>query len=496
MHVLISKNVLSNDQGVIITVIGLLICTIGLIPIVLAINIKKIYRESKLSRGLFFYMIFITVWQIDIGVLYFNEVWSEKTVLFLFKLFRIGPTFAVVMIFYIAYLILEGEPTTQGNHKWLNRNIKKLFNKKILNLLITLSSIIYLINWTDLGISGLELRTGSYSSISFYFPAYGPFHLIYILYEASFIFILISVYLLSKTIVNTFMMNFVNIFSIYSLLLFFTGFLNFSPETGAVSSSIAVIIFCTLIMFEFVKLNNNMKLDYYQLMQRQMKLDYTGSLAASLIHEVKNTNQIIKGFSKMLDKSDYMTERDRGSVDMILRSSEHLGKLADNYKEYMKTSKIELKIDDVESVINNAIDFSQEILNENQVKIEFTNHYKPLKAFINKTYLEQVFINLIKNSVEAIPANRESRKISIKTEIVDNNIVIHFSDTGKGIHIENWKSVFDPFMSFKDKGMGLGLPFVKKMIIEHLGNVYIVESSPEGTRFLIEIPQNGILNMQ
>jgi nitrogen fixation/metabolism regulation signal transduction histidine kinase len=269
--------------------------------------------------------------------------------------------------------------------------------------------------------------------------------------------------------------------------------LNFSESAGSIFSSIGVVIFSTVIIFEFAKMNSNIQLSYYQLQERQKKLDFTGNLAGSLIHEVKNTNQIIVGFSKMLNTSETLTIKDKSALEMIKKASEHLGDLASNYKEYMKSSKMVFEMEDLEFIIKESIDFSKEIVNEHEVDIEFINHYKPLKAYVNKTYLQQVFINLIKNSAEAIPENREKRKITIETEVQNNSIMIHFMDTGKGIPMENWESVFDPFISFKERGMGLGLPFVKKIIIEHLGNISIVQSTPEGTHFQIEIPQNGVI---
>ena len=172
----------------------------------------------------------------------------------------------------------------------------------------------------------------------------------------------------------------------------------------------------------------------------------------------------------MLNKSESLTKNDKSALEMITKASEHLGELASNYKEYMKSSKMTFKIEDFEAIINESIGLSKEIVKEHEIEMEFINNYKPLKAYVNKTYLQQVFINLIKNSSEAIPKTRENKKITIKTEISNNSTVIHFMDTGKGIPHENWESVFDPFISFKERGMGLGLPFVKKVISEHLGN--------------------------
>ncbi|MBS4210157.1 HAMP domain-containing histidine kinase [Bacillus sp. FJAT-50079] len=472
---------------------GLLICAIGLIPIVLALTMHNFYKESKLSVGLVIYMLLITLWQFDVGILYFEGLLKEEIILILFKLFRMGPTFSIPVVFYVAYSIIKLQPTMLKGNKWLSKILMILFNNITLYVLIIWSAIVYIINWTPLGIKAIHL-TKTYSSLDYFFPEYGSLTWIYIIHVGSFILFQSLVFIISKTIMNVNIRYFLRNFSIYSILLFVSGFLNFSSETGGISSSIGVVTFSTLIVREFIKLNENIKLDYYQLMERQRKLDYLGNLSGSLIHEVKNTNQIISGFSKLLTKSETLSDKDKSLLDMVNRSSIHLEDLVNNYVKYMNSSKVTLKIEDLESVIQESIDFTQEMLRKNNVEITFVNNFKSLKAYVNKTNLEQAFINLINNSIEAIPNNKENKNITIKTEVNEGTILIHFIDTGKGIPQENWDSVFDPFMSFKEKGMGLGLPFVKKIFIEHLGNISIVESSSEGTHFQIEIPQNGILD--
>jgi signal transduction histidine kinase len=471
-------------------IIGLLVCSIGLIPLVLAFSVNRIYKDSNLSIGLLIYMILISIWQGDIGILYFKNLLNEQNVLWLFRLLRIAPTFAIPAVFYIAYVIIENSSTTFKNRNILNKILKFVFTKKILFLLVGWSSFIYIINWTGLGIKGLKIENAS--SMSFYFPEYGIFSWLYTIHMSSFILFLLFVLIISREILYTSMKLFLRAFSLYSILLFITGFLNFSPATGLVMSSIGVIIFSTMIMLEFVKLNRITSLNYYQLLERQKKLDYTGNLAGSLIHEVKNTNLIIKGFSNILTKSGSLNDTEKGSLEMILKATEQLESLSNNYREYMKNSTMDFKVEDLEQIIDQSIKFSKAILKEKDIDIEFTNNYNPLKAFVNKTYFHQVFINLIKNSSEAMPAETKIRKITIKTELEEDQVIIHFCDTGKGIPPENWESIFDPFISFKSKGMGLGLPFVKKIIFEHLGNIRIIDSTPSGTHFQITIPQYGI----
>lgn len=470
-------------------IIGLLVCTIGVIPIFLALSVNRLYKGSNLSKPLLIYMILISIWQADIGILYFRDVFNDQVILWLFRLFRLSSTFSVPVVFYIAYVIIQNYSTTFKNENILNNILNFVFTKKMLIILIVWSSVIYIVNWTKLGIEGLKVAKIHNSSIKLFFPEYGPLTWLYIFHMGSLLLFLFFVFLISRKILNTNMKKFLGTISIYSFLLFITGFINFSPGTGAIASSIGVIIFSVMIVLEFMKLNTTMTLHYYQLMERQKKLDYTGNLTGSLIHEVKNTNQIIKGFSQILQNSTSMAENEKEFLEMILKATDQIEDLATNYREYIGNSKMEFIVADLHKIIDQSINFSKEMIKEKHVEIEFTNHYRNLKALVNKTYLQQVFINLIKNSLEAIPTKRENRKITIHIELFENNIAINFLDTGRGIPPENWESIFDPFISFNNKGMGLGLPFVKKIIFEHRGDIQIINSTPAGTHFQIRIPQ-------
>lgn len=474
-------------------IVGLLISAIGIIPIVLAFCVNRLYKDSNLSLGLLFFMLLVFIWQESVSILYYKDILNEHEALIFFRVFRLAPTFQIPVVFYIAYIIIKVNSTTFKNDSLLHQLINFIFTKKMLIILTFWSFAIYLITFTKYGIKGLKVEQASFSPIEFYFPEYGALSWLYSVHMVSLIIFLVFLLYISTKIYNKNIRSFLKGFTIYSLLLFLLGTLNFNPETGMIAGSFGVIIFSVMVLFEFIKLDIFMKINYFQLFERQKKLDFVGSQVGSLIHEVKNINIIVKGFSKMLHKdSSNLNERQRSSIDMILQATEQVEDLANNYKEYMKNSKMDFKMEDIGEIIKQSIDFSRESLNEKQVAIEFNNKYNPLKAFVNKTYLQQVFINLIKNSTEAISKDKEDRKITIKTELIDDMITIHFYDTGKGIPLENWESIFDPFISFKDKGMGLGLAFVKKILFEHRGDIVVADSTPAGTHFKITIPQFGI----
>lgn len=474
-------------------IIGLLISTIGLLPLVLGFVIRSVFKELRLSNVLFLFMVAISIWQLDVGVLYLGKLFPPDVVLFLFKLFRMGPTFAMLILFYLTYRIVKDQPSTLTEYSILTKSIHNFFNKRNIIIFAIWSIFVYIINWTNLGVSGVAIRKEKFTE-EHYFPIYGHYSWIYLLHMSSFILFLFFTILVSKRLANTYFQKFLITVYIDILGLLIIGFVNFSDSTGLVASSFGVIAFSAIIVQEFIKLNVNMKANYYQILERQKKLDYTGNLAGSLIHEVKNTNQIIVGFSNILSKSEELTEKERSLLEMIQKSSEHLSELTDNYKKYIKSSNLTFKTENLQGIIQDAIDFSMEMSKEKQVSIQFKNDYDILNAYMNKANIKQVFINLIKNSIEAMDESKEDKTISIQTEMIHETIIIHFIDNGKGIPKSNWESVFDPFISFKSRGMGLGLPFVKKILIEHFGDIQIQDSSEKGTHFRIEIPQNGILN--
>ncbi|WP_058305988.1 ATP-binding protein [Gracilibacillus massiliensis] len=108
---------------------------------------------------------------------------------------------------------------------------------------------------------------------------------------------------------------------------------------------------------------------------------------------------------------------------------------------------------------------------------------------MNEAYIKQVFVNLIKNSIESFESQNTSNKIEIVTDIKWDHIIIEISDTGEGIQQENFELIFDPLISSKEEGMGVGLPFVRKIIFEHRGEIKVKESSASGTTFKITLPQ-------
>lgn|GEM_PF-1253049 len=467
---------------------SLLIFTIGLLPLVLAMNVTRIYKGSQLGIALLLFMCSITLWQMDIGVLYLKGILPEEWILSLFRFFRVGTTGVVPVIFYLIYLLLNKHTPNIKNKTGYNF-FQSFFNLKVFWVLVVWSSGVYVINWTKWGIEGLRVVQTADSNTSLYFPVYGDYHFLYLVHTGTVLLLLIIVVIICRGIQNASLKSFLQTFSYCSIFLLLTGFLNFLPGTGSVISSIGVIIFSSSIIFSFVKMNNLVTINYNLLKERQKKLDYLGNISTSLIHEVKNNIQIIKGYSKLVAETTDLPKQSESHVSMIQLGTTQLEQLTHHYSEYIKKKAVEFKDADLNQIIQDAIDLTTEFRKEKNIEICFEQKYKPLKAFASPAYLKQVFINLIKNSCESMDHVKAKRNIAIKTDIMGDKIIIDVTDSGKGIVKDQWESIFDPFISTKESGMGIGLPFVRKIIFEHRGEINVLESSKNGTTFRIVLPQ-------
>lgn len=469
--------------------ISFLIFIIGIIPIMLGYSLFQLYKGAKMTLPIFIYMVLISFWQIDVGVLYLKDIASEQTVLFLFKLFRGATIYAVPAMFYVIYAIIHKQEATLKENNAVNKIILNIFTKQGLIGLLIWSSIVYLISWTSYGVQGLEVKSISHSPFDFYFPVYGSLSYIYKIHISSLALLLFFVYIVSKRIHNFHLRQFSSSLSTCSIFVFVPGILNFLPQTGILISSAGVVVFSTLIMLAFVKMHHYKAVQLHQSIERQKKMDYTGNLAAGLIHEVKNCTTIIKGYTQLLQSAEQETKHNSSYLTFIQLAANQLEEISTNYKEYIKHHKIQFEMQNLNDIIENSIQLSQEIAHQHEAVIEFSKKYHQLRAYVNKPYLSQVLINLIKNALESIPDDRMNKKIRIETNITNELIHIDVHDTGNGIPLNEWENIFDPFISSKKDGMGIGLPFCKKIIFEHRGDLKIVHSDENGTIFRITLPQ-------
>ena len=210
------------------------------------------------------------------------------------------------------------------------------------------------------------------------------------------------------------------------------------------------------------------------------KLSVIGELAASVAHEVRNPLTSLKGFAQLLKDRDseyesyytiMLNELDR--INLIV--SELLVIAKPQTTPFQKHQIVQL-INDVKALLDTEAHF-----NETEISIDAKGTFPPLLCEANQ--LKQVFINMIKNALEA-----NSRHVWITLEQINQHIVITIKDDGCGIEKERLKHLGEPFYSSKERGTGLGLTVSYRIIEAHKGKVVVESKVSQGTKIQIELP--------
>jgi PAS domain S-box-containing protein len=243
------------------------------------------------------------------------------------------------------------------------------------------------------------------------------------------------------------------------------------------------------------------KLLQEQLM-RSERLAATGQLAASVAHEINSPLQAIvlqldiienkyKGDEKILDNNEF---------NLMTGAVGNIRDTVQNLLDLNRSGLEEKQPANVNEIIEKTFKLSRSHLMKNKVKVnlELTSNVPIITA--SPQQLSQVFLNLIKNSIEAMSgesglrSSRESRtsiggEIYIKTNIKNEDIVIEVSDTGPGILEEDLVHIFDPFYTGKKKmGTGVGLSICNGIIKSHDGNITAKNSPEGGAVYTITLP--------
>ncbi|KIL48362.1 ATP-binding protein [Jeotgalibacillus campisalis] len=224
------------------------------------------------------------------------------------------------------------------------------------------------------------------------------------------------------------------------------------------------------------------KLQSEQLIQKSEKLAMLGQLAAGIAHEIRNPLTSIKGFIHLLQANNRKEEY----FDIVFSELDRINEIVGEFLVLAKPSAATFVEQDVKVLIKDVVTLinTQSILNNVQIFVEFESDLPMVSC--EKNQIKQVFLNLLKNSIEAMP---KGGIIDVKVrEKEDDQISIIIVDQGVGIPKERLSTLGEPFYTTKEKGTGLGLMTCYKIIEGHHGKLNIQSEVNEGTTIEIMLP--------
>ncbi len=209
-----------------------------------------------------------------------------------------------------------------------------------------------------------------------------------------------------------------------------------------------------------------------------------GQLAAGVAHEVRNPLTVIKGFIQLFQINKEDQEK---YFDLMLSEIERIEAILQEFLSIAKTDEISTEKKNIYQIFKNVVSLINTKAIMTNIQVELYTDSKDIIIECSENQLKQVFINILQNSIEAMP---DGGRISIHIkEIGKDGIIISVIDKGIGIPEERIKRLGEPFYSTKEKGTGIGLMLSYKIIESHQGNISIMSEVGVGTTVTIYLPK-------
>ena len=222
------------------------------------------------------------------------------------------------------------------------------------------------------------------------------------------------------------------------------------------------------------------------------KLASTGLLAAGVAHEINNPLEIMHNYLEYL-KYEIQTPKLLEIIEILRHQTEAIAQIVSNLMIFSDQANANLETFDLNTLIERIIELIRHNARHKQIAIHLTSAAPALALHANKTEIQQVLLNLLKNSFEAMPSGGE---IFIATALVPeqgaNLVEMTFRDTGTGIGDDNPNNIFLPFYSTKKgqaNNLGLGLSVSYGIIKKYNGTITVENIENAGCQFTIRFPQ-------
>jgi two-component system NtrC family sensor kinase len=227
------------------------------------------------------------------------------------------------------------------------------------------------------------------------------------------------------------------------------------------------------------------------------KMATIGRLASGVAHEINNPLAIINekaGLMKdIIEVSDSLEKNKEKFVSLINGIAENVNRcrtITHRLLGFSRRMEISHETVDINDAVKEVISFlDKEILYRN-IRLELNLQNNLPKVTTDKGQLQQVFLNIINNAIDAV---KEEGQIDVSSQVKNNRFVsVSIRDNGPGIPKENLKHIFEPFYTTKEKGKGTGLGLsISYGIMQKLrGTIYVESELKKGTTFTVEVPIN------
>jgi two-component system sensor histidine kinase PilS (NtrC family) len=222
----------------------------------------------------------------------------------------------------------------------------------------------------------------------------------------------------------------------------------------------------------------------------QQRLAAVGEMAAGIAHEIRNPLASMSGSIQLLRQELSLSEEQGQLMDIVLRESERLNDTIRSFLAYARPQKFAVAPLDLAKVVRDTVLLirnSAEARDTHTVDVEAPP--EPVWLDADENQIRQVIWNIASNGLRAMSAGGRL-VLSVERDMVDGHeqVVLGFSDTGRGIPPDEIDSIFQPFMSSFDRGTGLGLAIVHRIVTDYGGAIQVSSRVGVGTTVRVRFP--------
>ncbi len=218
------------------------------------------------------------------------------------------------------------------------------------------------------------------------------------------------------------------------------------------------------------------------------KMAAVGRLTASIAHEINNPLQAVQNCLHLAGREDLPMEQQQEYLRLAQSELDRLQLTVKRMLDFYRPNRVASQAVDVVDLLQHVLGLVAKQLEERRIQVcaEWRDDLPPVRAVSSQ--IQQVFLNLILNAYDAMPAGGELR---ITVRRAREMIEILFADTGPGIPPGYEQQIFDPFFSTKEGGTGLGLTVSYNILTAHGGRLEVVSTSGPGACFRVALPISG-----
>jgi len=256
---------------------------------------------------------------------------------------------------------------------------------------------------------------------------------------------------------------------------------------SAVGNQIATTIDKSLLLEKTREAYDSLRRTQEQLLQSE-KMAAVGQLISGVAHELNNPLTAILGYSQLLKSEEVASPRAADYLEKLYKQAQRTHHIVQNLLSFARQQKPHRAPVQINRILEDTLVLREFDMKLNNIVIH--REFDPRLPLTEGDYhqLEQVFLNLLNNAVDAIQEKGQSGEIWVRTESDGDRLRVEVTDSGPGV--TNPHKIFDPFYTTKPvgKGTGLGLSICYGIVKEHAGEIQVRNVPPRGASFRITLP--------